>query len=593
LCIVGPVHRGGADILRYSILSMRGHAMKIRSEVVGWLLAIGALFRPHFRAAFAFGVAINLLLLVSPLYMLQVYDRVLSSGSFDPLLWLTLIAVFLLGVYAAAEAGRRRISLLLASALEDHFAPKIFVRFESGQDGEPQLSADLQRLSRVTAVFQSGGVLALFDLPFAPLFLILLFILHPVLGLVGLAGSAMVFVMTARAEVAARAVSRSASSGQATALDFANGLIRQRSAMIAMGIVARAYGRWATLRERASALAMMAGDKEGRQAGVSRSLRQILQVLVLAVGAGLALGQWVSPGAIVASSILVARALAPIDQITGGWRQLVQAREAWLELAERFGDAVAAPSFTPLPRPDAVLTIDRLAVTVPGRDQPIIRPFSYRIAKGCRVAMIGPNGAGKSALLQTLAGVWLPGAGGVALGNRNLHAWPSRDRGPFIGYVPQDIELLPATVAENIARLEVRDTGDVIDAAQRCGAHDAILSLPKGYDTMVGPGGMALSRGQTQLVGLARAFYGDPVLLLLDEPTANLDPRTADATNAAIKAFSDGGGIVVTVTHDMRLVGDVDEILVIDGGSISVTTPKDYFADRAPKIHVVSKSVEA
>lgn len=567
--------------------------IKTKPNIINWLYAIGRAFSAHFRAIMVFGLAINLLLLVSPLYMLQVYDRVLSSGSFDPLLWLTLIAVVLLIIYGAAEAGRRRISLLLATAIEDHFAPRIFAKFENTLDNDPHLLGDIQRLARLTMVFQNGSVLAFFDLPFAPLFFLCLFILHPILGMIGLAGALIVFVMAARAENAARDISKSGSASQSAAFEFAAGLVRQRSAMIAMGIVTKAYDRWLELRQRATALTMMAGDKEGQHAGASRAARQILQIVVLAAGAALALSQTVSPGAIVAASILVARALAPIDQITGAWRQLVQAREAWIELDARLGEVALAQRYTPLPRPEPSMLIDRLAVTIPGQAEPIIRPFNHYITAGQKIAIMGANGCGKSALLQTLAGVWSPGAGLVSLGQRDLHAWPGPDRGPFVGYVPQDIELIAATVADNISRLSDFGTHEIIDAAKRCGAHDAILTLPLGYDTVIGPGGVNLSRGQTQLVGLARAFFRSPVLLLLDEPTANLDQTTAMAAQAAINGFSADGGIVIVATHDQRLVADFDQILRIQRGNIEAFPVAEFLAAPAHRLHIKSKISEA
>ena len=546
------------------------------AELSRWFSQVGHLFGPQYRAIFAFSLAVNVLLLVSPLYMLQIYDRVLSSGSVDSLVWLTLIAIFLLAIFAAAEAGRRRMAALAAQAIELHFAPKLFERFERGEAQGPELLSDTQLVQRLSNVFQNGAVLAYFDLPFAPLFLVVLFLLHPLLGLLGLVSAALIFFIAVRAEASTRATGERAAAGQALATEFATGLVRQRSAMVAMGIIGRAFDRWASLRASAADAALVAANGEGAYSGISKSARQVLQVLVLAVGAALVLAQVISPGAIVAASILVARALGPIDQITGAWRQLHQAQSAWITLAGRFETMAAKPRFTPLPRPDAAVRIDRLAVTLPGQAEPIIRPFIYDIAAGSKVAVVGNNGAGKTTLLQTLAGAWSPGEGSVSLGARDLHRWASEDRGQYVGYVPQAVELMPATVAENIARLTPDAVEAVITAARQAGAHEMILGLPLGYDTLIGSGGARLSAGQTQLIGLARAVFGQPVLLLVDEPTANLDAESAARTIDAFDMLARQGTIVIAATHDPRLIRAFDTVLVIRRGTVQAIAASDY-----------------
>lgn len=558
------------------------------NELGRWLSEIGGLCRTQFRALFVFGLAINILLLVSPLYMLQIYDRVLSSGSVDSLIWLTLIAIFLLLIFAAAEAGRRRIASLTAQAIEAHFASKLFNRFELGTDGKPELMGDTQLVQRLSAVFQNGSVLAYFDLPFAPLFLVVLFLLNPLLGLFGLVSAIIIFIIAVRAEAATRVTGQRAAAGHAIATEFASGLVRQRSAMVAMGMVGRAFDRWALLRATANQDTLIAADSEGTFSGVSKSARQVLQILVLAIGAALVLAQAISPGAIVAASILVARALAPIDQITGGWRQLNQARAAWITLQERLASVEPAPIFTPLPRPEAKLQIDRLAVNLPGIVEPIIRPFAFDIPAGRKVAIVGNNGCGKTALLQTLAGAWAPGAGRFVLGERDLHKWPSEDRGRFVGYVPQAVELMPASVADNIARLEPGRTDAVIDAGRRAGAHEMILGLPQGYDTLVGAEGTRLSAGQTQLIGLARAIFDNPVLLLVDEPTANLDAESAERVIDAFKLLAENGSIVIAATHDIRLIKSFDTVLAISRGAVEAISAEAFVPVSERRLNLIA-----
>ena len=448
--------------------------------------------RPHIAALAGFSLASNLLLLVSPLYMLQVYDRVLSSGSIDTLIWLSVLAVFLLGVYGAAEAGRRRVSALAGRELDKLLVPLVFARFET-DSGSPQLSRDLGAIQRVQSALQSGSLMAFADLPFAPLFLVVLFLIHPVLGVIGLVGAAIVFGVAVTAELTTRQAGQFSQGALRSASDFAAGLERQRSAMAAMGLVPAAYRRWRATQDAGQDFSMDAAKDDGKFSAISRSTRQVLQIGVLGGGAALALSQEISPGAIVASSIILARTLGPIDQIVGGWRNTIQTWSAWKGLAERLDGTEAEPRFTPLPRPAPDLVLDRLSVAVPGAEAPQIRPFSWSASGGQLIAVTGGNGAGKTTLLQTLAGAWLPGSGSMSLGGRNLHDWPGPDRGRHIGYVPQDVELLPATVGENIARLGNAEPDAIIAAARSAGAHEAILALPDGYDTRVGPGGTHLS----------------------------------------------------------------------------------------------------
>ncbi|WP_203293909.1 type I secretion system permease/ATPase [Maricaulis parjimensis] len=532
--------------------------------------------RPFLMVLAGFTLASNLLLLVAPLYMLQVYDRVLSSGSRDTLIWLTLLAVFLLGVYGAAEAGRRRVCALAGDALEALLARRVFTRFEQDQLGQASLSRDMGAIARIRSTLQNGAVLPFIDLPFTPIFLVVLFLVHPVIGFLGLIGGALVFAVAFAAELTTREPSKISQSALRQATDFAGGLERQRSAMVAMGLIPAAFRRWQAQQKIGQDLSMDAARSDGKFSAISRSTRQILQICVLGGGAALALAQEISPGSIVAASIILARTLGPIDQIVGGWRNSVQAWSAWVQLRNDLSTTEAEPRYTPMPKPAADLVLDRLSVAVPGSDHPLIRPFSWSVKGGQMVAIAGGNGAGKTTLLQTLSGAWLPGAGQVSLGGRNLHEWAAADRGRYVGYVPQDIELLPASVAENIARLDAADADRVVEAAKRAGAHDVILTLPDGYDTRVGPGGVHLSAGQRQLIGLARALYGDPVLLLLDEPTANLDSAAAPRLVSTLVQAVEGDCIVLAATHDRRLIEKAQSVLLVRNGEV-MAAPSEQF----------------
>lgn len=545
--------------------------------ILAWLRGLHSLLPGYLKPLIGFSIAINLLLLVAPIYMLQVYDRVLASGSHDTLIWLTLIAVFLLSIYAAAESGRRRLSSLAAEAADQMLSERIFRRFEAQPAGGAALPSDLADLGRVRGVFQSTQLLPLFDLPFAPLFLGVLFLLHPVIGLMGLAGVVLVFAIAFLAEWAARHTNLAAAGVTQQADDLAGGLARQRSAMVAMGLVGSSLTKWQAIKDKARALNLKAGGREGAFSATARAVRQILQILILGVGAALALAQEISPGAIVAGSILLSRALAPVDQIVGSWRSLVQARAAWQRLASATEEFRQVRKSAALPKPKAQLAIARMAIAAPGGGAPLVRPFSLTLEGGQSACIAGANGVGKSTLLQTLAGVWPAAAGAVTLGGRSLHRWPSADRGKHVGYVPQDVELLPGTIAENIARMQDAPPEEIYAAAKRAGAHETILSLPDGYDTVLGmTAGRILSAGQRQMIGLARALFRDPVLLLLDEPTANLDPAAARAVIGTLKAAAERGAIVIAVSHDAKLIASVQTVLVIQNGAILSAQPETF-----------------
>lgn len=539
-------------------------------------LEIRSRLRPHLRWLAGFSLAVNLLLLVSPLYMLQVYDRVLSSGSYDTLIWLSILAVFLLAIYGAAEIGRRRVMALAGAELETRLGPRIFSQFESQPAGRAELAQNLSRMSRIQSYLQNGAALPFADLPFAPLFLLVLFLIHPVIGMIGLAGALIVFAVAVAAELTSRQTSAVSQSilGQATQL--ASDFERQRSALVAMGLIPGAFRRWRQQRDQGQALGLNAARLDGRFTGISRSTRQVLQILVLGGGAALALSQQISPGSIVASSIILARVLGPIDQIVGGWRNSVLTWNAWKGLQASVEGMPDDIQFTPLPRPQAELEIDRLSVAVPGRETPLIQPFSFRAEGGQIIVLAGAIGAGKSSLLQTLSGAWPAADGSVSLGKRAMQDWASADRGRYVGYVPQDVELLPATIAENINRLTDADPDDTIKAAKLAGAHDMILTLAEGYDTLIGPGGAQLSAGQAQLVGLARALFGEPPLVLLDEPTANLDSATAAHLIKAIGRVAEAGAVVFVSTHDRRVIEQAHTVLLLRKGSVLAAPAEQY-----------------
>jgi PrtD family type I secretion system ABC transporter len=541
-----------------------------------WLRSVAKAIPNYIVPILLFSIVSNLLLLVSPFYMLQVYDRILTSGSIDTLIWLTVISVFLLIIYGAAEVGRRRLSTLAAIELDDRLSDNTFLDFAERPEAGADLPTNLREMARLRGYFANQAILPFFDLPFAPLFLAVLFVIHPLIGVIGLVGASLMVALAVSAEGLTRDAHDDAIRKDSQAFELALGLSRQRSAIVSMGLTENALSKWRAIKSDAQDTALSGGKREIGFAASSRSIRQMLQILVLGAGGALAVQQQVSPGAIVAGSIILGRALGPIDQIVGGWRNIASVRQARAAQIDRILPIDQSEPELPLPRPEAVVLFDRLAVATPGAEAPLVRPFKLSLSGGNLVTLIGPIGSGKTSLLQTVSGAWRPFSGHVFLGGRDIHAWSSDDRGPYVGYVPQHVELLPGSVAQNIARMSECEAEDVIDAAQRAGAHEMILGLPDGYNTPVGvPGIASLSSGQRQLIGLARALFGHPVLLILDEPTANLDLDAGRKTIAALRGAADAGAIVLVATHDLGILRAAQSVLAIrDGGVVAADTKR-------------------
>ncbi len=527
---------------------------------------------PALSAVAAFSLAVNALMLTGPLFMLQVYDRVLTSRSVETLVALFVLVVGLFLLMAVLDMARGQVMRRLAA----RFQTGLQIRVLEAGLREPDGPEGLADLDAVVRALGAPVMLALFDLPFAPLFLLAVFALHPLLGLVALAGGAVLVLLTLANQTLARGALDRATREGIRAGQMAGRFRDEGEAIAALGMRGAVARRWLAARDAATAAGLRAGDITGGFASLARALRLLLQSAMLAAGAWLALRGAVTPGAMIAGSILMGRALAPVDQITAGWAQIQRALSGWHRLAGLLDRQRPAPPRTALPRPEARLEVTGLAIRPPGATAPILHRIGFSLPPGSALGVIGPTGAGKSTLARALVGALPPAAGEVRLGGASLDQYDPDILGGLIGYLPQRPLLFDGSVAENIARLAGNpDPQRVVAAAQAAAAHGMILALPKGYDTPIGQIAGRLSGGQIQRIGLARALYGMPVLLVLDEPDAHLDHEGTQALGAAIRAVKARGGSVVAMAHRPGAIAECDWLLVLRNGGQARFGPRE------------------
>jgi len=529
--------------------------------------------------AFVFSAFVNLLMLTAPLYMLQVYDRVLASRSTETLVALSLLASFLFLLMGVLDHARSRImarvGARLQTALDARVLEAAFRRLTLAPQDTAALAAqhDLDALARFWA---SPVFLALLDAPWTPLFLAALFVFHPWLGWFAIAGGLVLIAVTwankrmtdrplGTATLAALAADREAEAMKAEA-----------EVIQALGMSPAAFARWQKGRSRAMLAGLMAADTAGGWSVLSRTFRLFLQSAMLGLAAWLVLRGGLSAGAMVAASVLMGRALQPVEQAVSQWSTVTRAMQAKARLADLLARTPPAAPRTPLPRPDARVEVQGLTVIPPGATAPTLRAVSFTLAPGQAMGVIGPSGAGKSSLARALVGVWRPTAGRIRLGGATLDQYDPATLGKWIGYLPQRVALFDATVAEKIARLQPEaDPERIMTAARAAAAHDMILQLPGGYDTRLSPGGSRLSGGQIQRLGLARALFGAPVLLILDEPNAALDTDGAQALNSAVRAAKAAGAAVVLMAHRPAALQECDLLMVLKDGAVTAFGPRD------------------
>jgi PrtD family type I secretion system ABC transporter len=532
--------------------------------------------RSAFFALCTFSFCINILMLVVPLYMLQVYDRVLTSHSVDTLWALTALAVGLLLVYAMLEMLRSRLLIRIGNRLDRDLNDAVFSsillqKLRSDRTSQVQGLRDMETLRTYLA---GAGLLTFLDAPWTPLFIALIFLFHPWLGTIALIGGILIFALALMGEWLTRRPLREAGRHSMDALSFAECSLRNAEAIGAMGMLPGLKARWLSRHARAVAYQSLASDRNSIVAALAKFMRLFLQIAMLCTGAWLALAQEMTPGAMVAASIVMARALAPIEAAIGSWRSSVSARGAYRRLNELLDQAMPTADQLELPRPAGQLSAENVVVVPPRGGKPIVQNVSFSLSPGEVLAIVGPSGAGKSSLARALVGIWAPFAGQVRLDGVDMAKWRSEERGRYVGYLPQDIELFDGTVAENICRFDVMKSEDIVESARFAGVHDLIVRLPEGYETRLGEGGAMLSGGQRQRIGLARALHGIPALVVLDEPNASLDNEGEVALLEAIAQAKARGTTIIFITHHPRILKAADRLLVLRGGRTEAFGPR-------------------
>ncbi len=526
-----------------------------------------------------FSFAVNLLMLTGPLFMMQVYDRVLASRSVETLTALFLLVVFLFTMMGALDLARNLIMSRIAARFQERMEGRVFTA--ALQDGSSAgsdviLRGGMRDLEAVQRLIGSPVLMALFDLPWAPFFLAAVFLFHPLLGAVATAGLVVLVFSTLLNQWLSRDSLQQAAIASHAAERMSD-LYRDEGELIgSLGMRDATFQRWQDARDRATEATIRGADRATSFTVFSRSFRLFLQSALLAAGAWLVLRQEVTPGAMIASSILMGRALAPVEQVVGGWSMVQRAQDGWNRLSELLSRRPPLPARTPLPPPQARLEVRNLTVVPPGQSVATLRAVSFDLAPGQALGVIGPSGAGKSTLARALISAWPISGGSIRLDGATLEQYDPDVLGSLIGYLPQQVTLFDGTIAENIARLSPHpDPQRVVAAATAAAAHRMILDLPQGYDTPVTQSGGRLSGGQIQRIGLARALYADPAIFVLDEPNSNLDNEGSAALNIAIRNIKARGGAVIIMAHRPAAITECELLLVMDQGMRRAFGPRD------------------
>lgn len=524
-----------------------------------------------------FSMFVNLLMLVPPMYMLQVYDRVLTTQSIDTLLMLTLVVVFFFMVMGGLELVRSRMLVRVGNRLDTAINERLYgAMFRRSLMVQGSHSAQpLNDLTSLRQFLTGNGLFAFFDAPWVPVYLGVLFLFHPWLGVFATCAGIILLILAIANEKSTKRLLAEASGEQIQAQNLANSNLRNAEVLHAMGMLPGIMGRWSQRHHEYLSKQSQASDRAGVLTNMSKVLRLLFQSMILGLGAFLVLQGDMTPGMMIAGSIIMGRALAPIDQMIGGWKGFVNARGSYERLNELLTLIPAEEKRMTLPSPRGDISVEGVAAAPPGVRMATIRGINFSAQKGEHIGVIGPSAAGKSTLARVLLGIWPSQVGDVRLDGGVITQYNRDEIGPYIGYLPQDIELFDGSVSENIARFGQVDADKVVAAARKAGVHEMILELPNGYDTVISSTSGALSGGQRQRVGLARAVYGNPVLVVLDEPNANLDEAGERALSKAIQQLKDEGTTLFVISHRTSILKGMDKLLVMKEGQVSMFGPRD------------------
>lgn len=531
----------------------------------------------YFLYAGLFSAAVNILMLTPILYMLQVYDRVVSSGSLSTLTMLTLLMVSLMMAMGGFEWVRSMILISASNRIDQDLRKRVFnATFKqallSGGTGSAQPLSDLTSLRQ----FLTGnGLFAFFDAPWFPIYVGIMFLFHPLFGIVAiLAGIVMVVLAVINEKVTTRRL-KEANTQSSQLSAQVNGSLRNAEVIAAMGMSENIRQRQEAKSDEVLILQTDASRMAGALTSTSKTFRMVVQSLILGLGALLALRQEISPGMMIAGSLLLGRALAPIDLLVGTWKGFSVARAQYERLGELLNNVPATQESMSLPAPSGQISLEQVTVVPPGSRAPVVRGVSLELAAGEALGIVGPSASGKSSLARAILGIWPSAAGKVRLDGADVSTWNRDELGPHIGYLPQDIELFSGSISENICRFGEIDPDKIVAAAKLAGVHDLILHLPNGYDTMIGGTGGILSGGQRQRIGLARAVYDNPCLLVLDEPNSNLDDQGERELVSAMQRIKQAGSTVIVISHRTMILHSMDKLLVMKEGAPVSFGPKD------------------
>lgn len=545
--------------------------------------------RGLFWAVGIFSVFVNLLMLTGPLYMLQIYDRVIGSGSKETLVALSVLVTFLFTMMGFLDYARGRIMARIGARFQSGLDRRVFsaVLWANARGrGSEATNSGLRDLESVQRLLSSPVLTAIFDIPWTPVFLAGIFLFHPWLGYLAMSGGGLLILITLLNQWLTRAPVLEANKAAHAANQMAEQLRTESELVQSLGMQGAVFERWNMAREKALVSSIRASDGSGRFTILTKTFRLFLQSAMLGLGAYLVLRNELSAGAMIAGSILMGRALAPIEQSIGQWALVQAASKGWSNLIDLLSNVAVEPERTALPKPKAILSASQVTVIPPGQQQASLRMASFTLKPGQALGVIGTSGAGKTTLARAITGVWRAAGGKIRLDGAALDQYDPDVLGQHIGYLPQRVQLFDGTIAENIARLSMHpDDEAIIKAAKKAAAHEMILEFPDGYDTRVSANGGRLSGGQLQRIGLARAMYGDPVILVLDEPNSNLDNVGSLALNTAIRQMKADDGAVMIMAHRPAAIQECEMLLVLEGGAVKAFGPKDDVMREMVKNH--------